>query len=158
MTTRPIKLDQIDRNILRTLQANGRKSNIDLAEEVGLSAPPCLRRVKILEEEGFIKGYHAELNPEKIGFKVVVFAKISLQTNSDEDLDAFEALLAGWPMVREAHMLAGDDDYLLKVVAESWEHYQGFVTSQLANAPNVAKLSSTLVVKISKNEYGVPVL
>jgi len=158
MTTRPIKLDQIDRNILRTLQETGRKSNIDLAEEVGLSAPPCLRRVKILEEEGFIKGYHAELNPEKIGFKVVVFAKISLQTNSDEDLDAFEALLAGWPMVREAHMLAGDDDYLLKVVAESWEHYQGFVTSQLANAPNVAKLSSTLVVKISKNEYGVPVL
>lgn len=158
MTTRPIKLDAIDRNILRTLQAHGRKSNIDLAEEVGLSAPPCLRRVKILEEEGFIKGYHAELNPEKIGFKVVVFAKISLQTNSDEDLDAFEALLAGWPMVREAHMLAGDDDYLLKVVAESWEHYQGFVTSQLANAPNVAKLSSTLVVKISKNEYGVPVL
>lgn len=158
MTTRPIKLDAIDRNILRTLQANGRKSNIDLAEEVGLSAPPCLRRVKILEEEGFIKGYHAELNPEKIGFKVVVFAKISLQTNSDEDLEAFEALLAGWPMVREAHMLAGDDDYLLKVVAESWEHYQGFVTSQLANAPNVAKLSSTLVVKISKNEYGVPVL
>ncbi|MBU3655801.1 MAG: Lrp/AsnC family transcriptional regulator, partial [Alphaproteobacteria bacterium] len=100
----------------------------------------------------------AELNPEKIGFKVVVFAKISLQTNSDEDLDAFEALLADWPMVREAYMLAGDDDYLLKVVAESWEHYQGFVTSQLANAPNVAKLSSTLVVKISKNEYGVPVL
>ncbi len=158
MTSRPIKLDQIDRNILRTLQKTGRKSNIDLAEEVGLSAPPCLRRVKILEEEGFIKGYHAELNPEKIGFKVVVFAKISLQTNSDEDLDAFEALLAGWPMVREAYMLAGDDDYLLKVVAESWEHYQGFVTSQLANAPNVAKLSSTLVVKISKNEYGVPVL
>ncbi len=158
MTSRPIKLDQIDRNILRTLQKTGRKSNIDLAEEVGLSAPPCLRRVKILEEEGFIKGYHAELNPEKIGFKVVVFAKISLQTNSDDDLDAFEALLAEWPMVREAYMLAGDDDYLLKVVAESWEHYQGFVTSQLANAPNVAKLSSTLVVKISKNEYGVPVL
>ena len=158
MTTRPIKLDAIDRNILRTLQETGRKSNIDLAEEVGLSAPPCLRRVKILEEEGFIKGYHAELNPEKIGFKVVVFAKISLQTNSDEDLDAFEALLAEWPMVREAYMLAGDDDYLLKVVAESWEHYQGFVTSQLANAPNVAKLSSTLVVKTAKNEYGVPVL
>jgi DNA-binding Lrp family transcriptional regulator len=158
MTTRPIKLDAIDRNILRTLQETGRKSNIDLAEEVGLSAPPCLRRVKILEEEGFIKGYHAELNPEKIGFKVVVFAKISLQTNSDDDLDAFEALLAEWPMVREAYMLAGDDDYLLKVVAESWEHYQGFVTSQLANAPNVAKLSSTLVVKTAKNEYGVPVL
>jgi DNA-binding Lrp family transcriptional regulator len=158
MTTRPIKLDAIDRNILRTLQETGRKSNIDLAEEVGLSAPPCLRRVKILEEEGFIKGYHAELNPEKIGFKVVVFAKISLQTNSDDDLDAFEALLAEWPMVREAYMLAGDDDYLLKVVAESWEHYQGFVTSQLANAPNVAKLSSTLVVKTTKNEYGVPVL
>jgi DNA-binding Lrp family transcriptional regulator len=158
MTTRPIKLDAIDRNILRTLQETGRKSNIDLAEKVGLSAPPCLRRVKILEEEGFIKGYHAELNPEKIGFKVVVFAKISLQTNSDDDLDAFEALLAEWPMVREAYMLAGDDDYLLKVVAESWEHYQGFVTSQLANAPNVAKLSSTLVVKTTKNEYGVPVL
>jgi DNA-binding Lrp family transcriptional regulator len=158
MTTRPIKLDAIDRNILRTLQETGRKSNIDLAEKVGLSAPPCLRRVKILEEEGFIKGYHAELNPEKIGFKVVVFAKISLQTNSDDDLDAFERLLADWPMVREAYMLAGDDDYLLKVVAESWEHYHGFVTSQLANAPNVAKLSSTLVVKTAKNEYGVPVL
>ncbi|MBM3602781.1 MAG: Lrp/AsnC family transcriptional regulator [Alphaproteobacteria bacterium] len=158
MTTRPIKLDTIDRNILRTLQETGRKSNIDLAEEVGLSAPPCLRRVKILEEEGFIKGYHAELNPEKIGFRVVVYAKISLHTNSDEDLDAFEALLADWPMVREAYMLAGDDDYLLKVVAESWEHYQGFVTSQLANAPNVAKLSSTLVVKTAKNAYGVPVL
>jgi DNA-binding Lrp family transcriptional regulator len=154
---RALKLDTIDRKILQALQDDGRKSNIDLAVEVGLSAPPCLRRVKILEEAGIIRGYSADLDPHKMGFKVIVFAKVSLQTNSDHEMDAFEKLLENWPMVREAYMLAGDDDYVLKIVAQSWEHYQGFVTSQLANAPNVAKLSSTLVVETVKFEHGVPI-
>ena len=114
---RRIKLDRIDRRILQNLQADGRMTNVELARRVGISAPPCLRRVRALEEAGLIRGYHAELAPEALGFAVTVFAQVGLASQAEADLKAFEELVATWPEVREAHMLAGETDFLLKIVA-----------------------------------------
>ena len=111
---RRIKLDKIDRRILRDLQANGRMTNVELARRAGISAPPCLRRVRALEEAGFIRGYHADVNPEALGFGVTVFAQVGLSSQAEPDLKAFESLVATWPEVREVHMLAGETDFLLQ--------------------------------------------
>src|SRR4051794_230178 len=115
---RHTKLDKIDRRILRDLQADGRMTNVELARRAGISAPPCLRRVRALEEGGYIRGYHAEVNAEALGYGVTVFAQVGLSSQAEPDLKQFEALIATWPEVREAHMLAGETDFLLKVVAE----------------------------------------
>src|SRR5207248_2319884 len=96
------RLDRIDRHILALLQADGRITNLDLARQVGISPPPCLRRVRALEAAGFIRGYHADLAPEALGFAVTVFAQIGLQSQAEADLKAFEALVATWPEVRDA--------------------------------------------------------
>jgi len=121
-----VKLDHIDRNILHDLQDEGRITNVDLARRVGISAPPCLRRMRALEEAGYIRGYHAELDPMSLGFNVTVFAQVGLDSQAEPDLVAFETLVRGWPEVRECHMLAGETDFLLKIVAEDWETYQRF--------------------------------
>src|SRR5438270_12236239 len=125
---RHTKLDKIDLRILRDLQADGRMTNVELARRAGISAPPCLRRVRALEEAGFIRGYHADLNAEALGFGVTVFAQVGLSSQAEPDLKAFEPLIATWPEAREAHMLAGETDFLLKVVAEDWDAYQRFLT------------------------------
>jgi DNA-binding Lrp family transcriptional regulator len=151
------KLDRIDRRILRDLQADGRMTNVDLAERAGISAPPCLRRVRALEEAGYIRGYHAEVNPEALGFGVTVFAQVGLATQAEPDLKAFEALVASWPEVREAHMLAGETDFLLKIVAADWDNYQRFLTTKLTAAPNVTHVKSSLAIRASKAEPGVPI-
>ena len=124
------KLDRIDRQILELLQSDGRMTNIELARRVGISPPPCLRRVRALEEAGLIRGYHADLAAEALGFGVTVFAQVGLQSQAETDLRAFEALVAGWPEVREAHMLAGETDFLLKIVASDWDSYQRFLSAQ----------------------------
>src|ERR1700761_1794554 len=111
---RRIRLDRIDRRILQNLQADGRMTNVELAGRVGISAPPCLRRVRALEEAGLIRGYHAELAGDALGFQVTVFAQVGLVSQAESDLQAFERLVSGWPEVREAHMLAGEVDFLLK--------------------------------------------
>lgn len=151
------KLDRIDRRILRDLQADGRMTNVELARRVGISAPPCLRRVRALEEAGFIRGYHAEINPELLGFGVTVFAMVGLSTQAEPDLEAFEALVTGWPEVRECHMLAGEIDFLLKIVADDWEAYQVFLTTRLTAAPNVNHVKSSLAIRTSKLLPGVPI-
>jgi DNA-binding Lrp family transcriptional regulator len=150
------KLDEIDHRILADLQANGRITNVDLARNVGISAPPCLRRVRALEEAGYIRGYHADLNAEALGFGVTVFAMVGLSSQAEADLAAFEALVEGWPMVRECFMLAGENDFLLKVVARDWDSYQHFLTDQLVGAPNVAHVKTSSVLKSSKEMPGVP--
>src|SRR5271155_5547650 len=134
---RRIKLDRIDRRILRDLQADGRITNVDLAHRAGISAPPCLRRVRALEEAGLIRGYHAEINPEALGFGVTVFPHVGLASQAEVDLKAFEALVASWPEVREAHQLSGEIDFLLKIVALDWDSYQRFLAEKLTAAPNV---------------------
>lgn len=151
------KLDKIDRRILRDLQGDGRITNVELAERAGISAPPCLRRVRALEEAGFIRGYHAEVNPEALGFGVTVFAQVGLSSQAESDLKAFEELVASWPEVREAHMLAGETDFLLKIVSSDWDTYQRFLTTTLTAAPNVTHVRSSLAIRASKFEPGVPI-
>ena len=152
-----VKLDAIDRRILHDLQADGRITNVELARRAGISAPPCLRRVRVLEEAGYILGYHAELEPKHLGFNVTVFAQVGLSSQAEPDLEAFEDLVRAWPEVRECHMLAGETDFLLKVVAEDWDTYQRFLTTRLTAAPNVSHVKSALSIRASKSEPGVPI-
>jgi DNA-binding Lrp family transcriptional regulator len=154
---RRVKLDRIDRRILRDLQANGRMTNVDLARRAGISAPPCLRRVRALEEAGFIRGYHANLNPEVLGYSVTVFAQVGLSSQAEPDLKRFEERVNTWPHVRECHMLAGETDFLLKIIAEDWDDYQRFLTTQLTAAPNVSHVKSALAIRCSKSLPGVPI-
>jgi DNA-binding Lrp family transcriptional regulator len=152
-----IKLDKIDRRILKNLQEDGRMSNVKLAEEAGISAPPCLRRVRALEEAGYIEGYYARVDPSVLGFSVVVFAEVKLNQNSETHLNEFQQKLESWPMVREVYMLAGEMDYLLKIVAKDWDDYQRFLTGQLTATSNVATVKSTMTIKQSKFASGVPI-
>ena len=152
-----VKLDEIDLRILRDLQENGKITNVELARRVGISAPPCLRRVRALEEAGFITGYHAEVEPAKLGYNVTVFAQVGLDSQSESELSAFEELVRSWPEVRDCHMLAGEADFILRIVAQDWETYQKFVTEKLTPAPNVANVKSALTLRASKHEPGGPV-
>lgn len=152
------KLDHTDRAILAALQDNGRITNVALAEQAGLSAPPCLRRVRALEEGGVIRGYHADVDPESLGLDVTVFAFIGLDSQAEPDLRGFEAQLGQWPMVRESWMLAGEVDFILKIVAPSWEDYQRFLTEDLTAAPHVAHVKSAMGIRMSKNAPGVPIV
>ncbi|MEQ8966201.1 MAG: Lrp/AsnC family transcriptional regulator [Azospirillaceae bacterium] len=154
---RRVKLDRIDRRILRDLQDDGRMTNVDLAKRAGISAPPCLRRVRALEDSGFIRGYHADINPEALGFGVTVFAQVGLSSQAESDLRKFEELVQSWPLVRECYMLAGETDFLLKVVAEDWDAYQRFLTTQLTAAPSVSHVKSALAIRTSKHLPGVPI-
>jgi DNA-binding Lrp family transcriptional regulator len=154
---RRIKLDRIDRRILRDLQDDGRMTNVELARRAGISAPPCLRRVRALEEAGYIKGYHAAIEPDALGYGVTVFAHVGLVSQAEGDLKAFEDLVGGWPEVREAHMLAGETDFLLKVVAIDWDSYHKFLTTKLTTAPNVSHVKSALAIRSSKYAVGVPI-
>ena len=154
---RRAKLDKIDLRILADLQADGRMTNVELAERAGISAPPCLRRVRALEEAGFIQGYHAQVNPEALGYGVTVFAQVGLSSQAEHDLKAFEALVQTWPLVRECHMLAGETDFLLKIVAQDWDSYQKFLTTCLTPAPNVSHVKSALGIRTSKLQPGVPI-
>jgi DNA-binding Lrp family transcriptional regulator len=139
---RHIKLDKIDRRILRDLQEDGRMTNVELAHRAGISAPPCLRRVRALEEAGLIRGYHADINAEALGYGVTVFAQVGLASQAEPDLKAFEALVANWPEVREANML---------------DSYQRFLTTRLTAAPNVSHVKSALAIRTSKYAAGVPI-
>lgn len=154
---RRVKLDRIDRRILRDLQADGRMTNVELARRAGISAPPCLRRVRALEEAGYVRGYHADINPEALGFGVTVFAQVGLSSQAESDLKKFESLVNSWPQVRECNMLAGETDFLLKVVAEDWDSYQRFLTTKLTAAPNVSHVKSALAIRTSKSLPGVPI-
>jgi DNA-binding Lrp family transcriptional regulator len=154
---RPHALDDIDRAILGHLQADGRMTNVDLAARVGLTAPPSLRRVRALEEVGVIKGYHADLAAEALGWQISVFAMVSLKSQAEADLRAFEEHVATLPQVRECHMLNGEIDFLLKLVARDLPSFQAFLTEQLTSAPNVASVKTSLTIRTSKSLIGVPV-
>jgi DNA-binding Lrp family transcriptional regulator len=150
------KLDEIDRKILAELQADGRMTNVELARRVGISAPPCLRRVRTLEEAGYVRGYHADVNPRTLGFEVQVFAMVGLHSQAEADLSAFEARCRGWPLVRECHMLNGEIDFILKCVSPDLSSFQTFLTEELLRAPNVASVKTSLVIRGAKDEPGVP--
>jgi DNA-binding Lrp family transcriptional regulator len=152
-----VKLDRVDRRILADLQSDGRMTNVELAKRAGISAPPCLRRVRALEESGLIRGYHAEIDAKALGYQVTVFAQVGLASQAEHDLGAFERTVRSWPEVRECHMLAGETDFLLKIVARDWEDYQRFLTTRLTPAANVTHVKSALSIRASKHEPGVPI-
>ncbi|MBT5383764.1 MAG: Lrp/AsnC family transcriptional regulator [Kordiimonadaceae bacterium] len=151
-----IKLDEIDLIILQVLQEEGRTTNVRLAERAGITPPPCLRRVKALEDAGLISGYHAELSAKALGYDLVVFAMVGLHSQAESDLQAFESLVNGWPMVREAYMLNGEIDFILKIVARDLNHFQNFLTTHLTPAPNVESVKTSLSIRCGKYRPGIP--
>lgn len=150
------RLDPIDRKILSELQSDGRMTNVELAKRVGISAPPCLRRVRTLEEQGYITGYHAEVDGHGLGFEVQVFAMVGLASQAEADLSAFEDQCRAWPLVRECHMLNGEVDFILKCVALDLSSFQSFLTGELLTTPNVASVKTSLVIRKAKDEPGIP--
>jgi DNA-binding Lrp family transcriptional regulator len=153
---RTIKLDGVDWRILREMQADGRITNVELASRVGISAPPCLRRVRALEKAGAIRGYRAILDEKLLGFDVTVFAMVGLHSQAEADLVAFETLVRSWPIVRECHMLSGEIDYILKCIAPDLSTFQEFVIHELTAAPNVDNVKTSLTIRQAKYEPGVP--
>jgi DNA-binding Lrp family transcriptional regulator len=151
------RLDAVDWRILKELQANGRISNVELARRVGMSPPPCLRRVRALEQAGILSGYFALVDEKSVGFEVIAFAMVGLHSQSEPDLRAFENLVLTWPLVRESYMLSGETDYILKCVAPDLSAFQEFVIGELTAAPNVASVKTTLAIRRAKFEPGVPI-
>ena len=154
--SRKHKLDKVDLQILTDLQSDGRMTNVELAKNAGISAPPCLRRVRVLEDTGIIKGYHADIDGEALGWGVVIFAFVGLTSQAETDLQAFEALVGSWDRVRECHMLMGETDFLLKIVAHDWDDFQKFLTNKLTPAPNVSHVKTALAIRSRKTLPGVP--
>jgi DNA-binding Lrp family transcriptional regulator len=153
---RPAELDPVDLAILRELQRDGRMTNVELARRVGLSAPPCLRRVRRLEEEGVIRGYHADLAPAALGFEITFFALVGLESQKEAVLSAFEAMVTAWPEVRECHMIRGGGDFLLRVVARDTAH-ENALTARLTAADHVARVQTLQTIRTARDEPGVPV-
>jgi DNA-binding Lrp family transcriptional regulator len=151
------ELDATDWRILKELQADGRITNVALAARVGLSPPPCLRRVRALEQAGLIRGYHAELDARLAGYEITAFASVRLHAQGESDLREFEKQVLMWPLVRDVYMLSGDMDYLLRCVAPDLSAFQDLVLGQLTAIPNVASVKTTLVMRRVKHDPGVPV-
>lgn len=152
-----LNLDAIDLMLLQELQSNGRATNVDLASKVGLTAPPCLRRIRALEQSGMIKSYHADVDGPSLGYSITVFAMVSLKSQAEDDLRAFEEHVLALPDVRECHMLNGEIDFILKIVARDLQSFQQLLTSQLTAAPNVSSVKTSLTIRTAKDLPGVPI-
>lgn len=149
------QLDAIDRCILIELQNNGRMTNVELANRAGISPPPCLRRVRRMEEAGLIRGYHAETDAQKLGWQISFFAIVGLDSQKQAILDEFEALVGSWPELRECHMIRGGGDFLLKFVARDAAH-ENQLTERLTSAPNVTRVQTLQTIRTSRTLAGVP--
>ena len=151
-----VKLDQIDHHILRDLQVNGRMTNVELSKRAGISAPPCLRRVRALEEAGYITGYHAEIDGTMLDYKEMFFALVGLDSQAQNVLQDFETGMAAWAEVRECHMIRGGGDFLLKVVARDKAHRDS-LTMGITEAEHVATVTTFETIRTSKNQPGIPI-
>lgn len=151
------QLDAIDWRILKTLQDNGRITNVELAEKVGLSPPPCLRRVRALEEAGYIASYRAMLNAEKLGFEIMVFAMVGLKSQAEVELSSFIERVKAWPLVRECYAVSGEADFMLKCVGANLHAMQDFIIRDLTAAANVDSVKTTLILRREKYEPGIPI-
>lgn len=149
------RLDAVDRHILKELQDDGRITNVELARRVGISAPPCLRRVRALEEAGFIRSYRGLLDEKLLGFEVTAFAMVHLSSQAETDLAAFEAFVRTLPLVRECWMLSGEIDFILKCVAPNLAAFQALV-KELTSAPHVRNVKTSLTLRNSKDAAMVP--
>ena len=150
------KLDNIDLKILNELQMNGDITNVHLAKKLEISPPSCLRRVKSLEQKNLILGYNAIGNPELLGYKVTVFAYVGLESQAEKDLKTFESYISNFPEVRECHMLVGEVDFLLKIVAKDRDDFQYFLTKNLTQAPKVSNVKTSLNIRSVKKLPGIP--
>ncbi len=151
------KLDRTDLKILKKLQESGRITNVELSKYAGISAPPCLRRVRGLEKSNIIRGYTADINPNSLGFDITVFTQVKLESNKEGDIKKFEDKVESFENVRECHLLSGDIDYLLKIVARDWDSYQHFLTTELTAMDNVLSVKTSPIVKSSKSLPGIPI-
>ena len=152
----PQILDQIDRRILAELQEDGRMTNVELASRAGISAPPCLRRVRRLEEAGIIRGYHADSDPQKLGWEITFFAVVGLESQKETVLAGFESEVGAWPEVRECHMIRGGGDFLLKLVARDTAH-ENQLTQRLTGADHVSRVQTLQTIRTSRHLAGVPI-
>ena len=150
------EIDAIDRRILSELQEDGRMTNVELARRAGISAPPCLRRVRRLEEAGIIRGYHADTDPQLLGWEVTFFVIVGLESQREAALAAFETLVSAWPEVRECHMIRGGGDFLLRLVARGTAA-ENELTSRLTEAPGVARIQTLQTIRTSRALTGVPI-
>ncbi|EFG83763.1 AsnC family transcriptional regulator [Novacetimonas hansenii] len=150
------ELDAIDRRIVAELQADGRMTNVELARRVGISAPPCLRRVRRLEEEKVILGYHAQTDAASLGWSITLFALIGLDSQKEAVLSAFEAEISAWPEVRECHMIRGGGDFLVRLVARDATH-ENMLTRRLTEAAHVVRVQTLQTIRSSLERPGVPV-
>lgn len=150
-----VELDVIDRRILTELQRDGRITNVELAERVGISAPPCLRRVRRLEAAGVIRGYHAEVERSKLGWPITFFAIVGLDSQKESVLSSFEEMVCAWPEVRECHMIRGGGDFVLRLVARDTAH-ENQLTQRLTGARDVSRVRTLQTIRTSRELVGVP--
>lgn len=150
------ELDGIDRRIIAELQADARLSNVELADRVGLSPSPCLRRVKRLEREGYIEGYRAALRRDRVGLGFSVFVGVKIDGHGNERAFKFEEAVRAMPAVVACHLLSGDADYLLEVVVPDLEHYQRFLVGTLLNMPIVREVKSSIAIQTVKAGAPLP--
>ena len=149
------ELDPIDRRILAELQQDGRMTNVELARRADITAPPCLRRMRRLEESGIIRGYHADTDPQRLGWEIIFFAIVGLDSQKETVLSAFEQQVAEWPEVRECHMIRGGGDFLLRLVARDTAH-ENQLTVRLTGAASVSRVQTLQTIRTSRNLAGVP--
>ena len=151
----PAKLDEFDVKILNALQSNGRLSNVELADKIGLSPSPCLRRVKRLESEGYIEGYTARINRSKVGLSVTAFVEAKMERHTQKDADNFEKTIRQMPHVLSCHLISGRPDYLLEVVLTDLDEYS-VVLKTLRSIPQLQELHSSFVLSVVKPDARLP--
>jgi len=151
-----MKLDRINRKILSDLQNDGRISNVELATNAGISPPPCLRRLRLLEDKGYIRGYHADLEPSMLGYEAEFYVLVGLESQALDRLKAFETAVSLWEEVRECHMIRGGGDFLLRIIARDTSH-ENELTQRLTSITDVLKVTSFPIIQTSKRLAGVPI-
>lgn len=151
-----VRLDAVDWKILSALQDNGRITNVELARRAGISAPPCLRRVRALEKSGIIKGYRTLLDEKELGYDLTAFAFVGLKNQTEAELLRFEEQLRRWPIVREAWMVSGEVDFVLFCITDTLRAFQNFVIETLTATENVGGVRTSLTIRMSKFEPRVP--
>lgn len=149
------KLDEIDRKILNTLQSNGRISNIELSSIVGISPSPCLRRVKALEEEGFITGFYATLNYALFNYNLIVYASVVTKASNPKEFELFEQAITAIPNILEIYGLSNNTDYLIKIVAKDELDYHKLINESLGKVPFLSKVRTTKISKEIKRTTAV---
>lgn len=153
-----MELDRTDRRILKELQKNARISNQELAEKVGLSPSPCLRRVKQLEEDGYIKAFVTELDAAKLGLKLMALVQVAMDRHTPDRFEQFESTIKGYPQVLECIMITGQSaDYQLKVLVKDMDEYQEFLLKKLTRISGVSDVRSSFVLRQIVSTSAVPI-